>query len=254
MVRAGAMEDPKPDAIFALHVVSGMPTGVIGLRPAGMLASSDLLRIEVIGRATHGSSPWAGVDPIVAASQVVLSLQTVVSRQTDLTQSPVVVTIGSIQGGNRSNIIPDKVVMEGTIRTHDAAVQARVHDRVREVAKAAAQTQGAEAQVSIFSGGYPVTYNDPPLTEWALTSLRRSTGEEKVRIIPPQMGSEDFSVFTRSAPGVYFFLGVTLPGDGGIFGRAAANHSGKFMVHEPALRTGVKALATLTVDFLERGK
>jgi amidohydrolase len=257
MVRDGAMQNPKPDAVFGLHVTSRLHVGSVGLRSAGMMASSDTFRIEVKGSSTHGAQPWGGVDPIVAAAQVVMALQTVPSRQVDITRSPVVVTVGSIHGGNRSNIIPDSVLMEGTIRTHDEEVRARVHERVKAVAEAAAKTAGAEAVVSIRRG-YNVVFNDPPLTDWAMSTLRRASGDAgKVITIAPIMGAEDFSVLAREAPGVFFFLGVTPPSQalGSALGKGPApGHSPRFFIDEAGLKLGVRALSYLAIDFLNRGK
>jgi amidohydrolase len=252
MIDEGAMENPKPGAIFGLHASPAMRIGNIALRPAGMLASSDGLRIEIVGRGGHGGSPWHSVDPIVVAAQVVLSLQTITSRQVDLTKSPAVVTIGSIQGGNRGNIIPDNVVMEGTIRSFDDGVRRRLHDRIKETAELVAKSAGAEAKVSI-GRGYPVTYNDPPLTEWSNVTLRRIAGAESVHVAPQVTGAEDFSLFTRAAPGVFFFLGVT-PADKDP-AQMAPNHSPRFFLDEAGLKLGVRALAHLAVDYLEgRGR
>jgi amidohydrolase len=256
MMRDGAMQNPKPDAIFGLHVTSGLKVGDIALRPAGLLASSDGLRIEIKGSQTHGAMPWGGVDPIVAAAQVIMALQTIPSRRVDITRSPVVVTIGSIHGGNRGNIIPDAVVMEGTIRAHDEEVRVKVHEKVKEVTQATARAAGAEAQVWI-GHGYPVTYNNPPLTEWANTVLRRVAGAERVLESPPVMGAEDFSVLAREVPGVFFFLGVTpadkRPSAAGM-GGAAPNHSPRFFIDESGLKLGVRALTHLAVDYLGRAK
>jgi amidohydrolase len=256
MIRDGAMRDPKPDAIFGLHVTSGLKVGDIAIRPGGMLASSDGLHIEIKGSQTHGAVPWGGVDPIVAAAQVIMALQTIPSRQIDVTRSPVVVTIGSIHGGNRGNIIPETVVMEGTIRTHDEAIRSKVHEKVKDVAEAVARAAGAEAKVRI-GRGYPVTANDPPLTAWAQASLRRAAGPAHVHEARPTMGAEDFSLLAHETPGVFFFLGITppdkRPGVTGL-GGAAPNHSPRFFVDEAGLRTGVRALSYLAVDFLERKK
>jgi amidohydrolase len=249
MLREGAMADPKPDAIFGLHVTSGINIGNISLRPAGLMASSDGLHIEIKGSQTHGAMPWVGVDPIVAAAQVIMALQTIPSRHIDVTRSPVVVTIGSIHGGNRGNIIPDKVVMEGTIRAHDEAIRTRLHEKVKEVAELTARAAGAEATVRI-ARGYPVTYNDPSLTTWASATLRRVAGDDKTHESRPVMGAEDFSLLTKEAPGVFFFLGVT-PADKRP-ATAAPNHSPRFFVDESGLKLGVRALSRLAVGFLVR--
>src|SRR5690606_23943812 len=180
--------------------------GQIAYRPGGLMAASDNLRIVVHGRQTHGAQPWAGVDPIVVASQVVLGLQTVVSRQADLTRAGAVVTIGSIQGGVRHNIIPDSVVMTGTIRTLDPQMQQRIHEAVRRTATKIAESAGATATVEI-EPIVPVTYNDPALTEMMVPTLRRVAGEGNVMIAPATTTAEDFSYFQKEIPGLYFFLG-----------------------------------------------
>jgi amidohydrolase len=256
MVRDGAMQDPKPGAVFGLHVTSAMKVGDIALRPAGLMASADGLRIEIKGSQTHGSMPWAGIDPIVTAAQVILALQTIPSRRIDVTRSPAVVSIGSIHGGNRGNIIPETVLMEGTIRAHDEEIRTQVHEKVKAVAETTARAFGAEATVSI-SRDYPVTFNDPSLTAWATAILRRVAGAGRVHESPPVMGSEDFSVLAREAPGVFFFLGVTpaekRPSATGM-GGAAPNHSPRFFVDEAGLKPGVRALSHLAIDYLERQK
>lgn len=243
MIREGALSDPAPEAIFGLHVWP-TPVGTLSVRPQGAMAASDGLYIKVVGRQTHGALPWGGVDPIVVASQVVLGLQTVISRQTDLTKAPAVVTVGSIHGGVRGNIIPDSVVMVGTIRTFDDAMQDEVHERVRRTAEQIAAASGAEAVVRINKGN-PVTFNDADLTRWALPTLERAAGADAVWESVPITGAEDFSLFQKEIPGVYFFLGVTPEGRAPV-----PNHSPLFFADEAALPVGVKALAGLAVDYL----
>lgn len=243
MIREGALADPAPEAIFGLHVWP-TPVGTLSVRPQGAMAASDGLYIKVVGRQTHGALPWGGVDPIVVASQVVLGLQTVISRQTDLTKAPAVVTLGSINGGVRGNIIPDSVVMVGTIRTFDDAMQDEVHERVRRTAEQIAAASGAEAVVRINKGN-PVTFNDADLTRWALPTLERAAGADAVLESAPITGAEDFSLFQKEIPGVYFFLGITPEGRAPV-----PNHSPLFYADEAALPVGVRALAGLAVDFL----
>lgn len=174
MIREGALENPRPDAIFGLHVFPG-PVGEISCRPGGIMASADTLKITVHGRQSHGALPWAGVDPIVVASQIILGLQTITSRQTDLTRSPAVITIGSLHGGVRNNIIPDSVEMEGTVRVFDDEIQNSIHEKIRRTANMIAGSAGASAEVDIRRI-VPVTYNDPELTERMLPTLRRVAG------------------------------------------------------------------------------
>ncbi len=250
MVEQGAMENPRPHAVFGLHVTSMLQVNTIGYRPGPTLASADSLRITVDGRQTHGAMPWRGVDPIVTAAQVVLGLQTVVSRQIDLTHEPAVVTIGSIKGGVRENIIPDSVEMKGTIRTFDEAMRDDIHERVTTLAEAISRGSRAGCKVCITKR-YPVTVNDPALTAAMLPTLQRVAGAEQVLLAPKVMGSEDFSFFQRVSPGLFIFLGgVPLGTDPR---SAAPNHSPRFFVDEACLLLGVRALANLACDYLESG-
>jgi amidohydrolase len=250
MIEEGALANPKPQAIFGLHVTSRLPLGVIGYRPGPTMASADNLSITVHGRQTHGAMPWLGVDPIVTAAQVVLGLQTVVSRQVDLTREPAVVTIGTIRGGVRENIIPDSVEMRGTIRTFDEAMRDDIHERVTYLAEAISRGSRAGCTVCIRKN-YPVTVNHPHLTEAMLPTLRRTAGAEHVVLVPKITGSEDFSFFQQLVPGLFFFVGVTPPGTDPA--TAAPNHSPRFQVDERSLLLGVRALAQLACDFLESG-
>ena len=250
MVEQGAMENPRPHAVFGLHVTSRLPCGVIGYRPGPAMASADALEIIVNGRQTHGAMPWYGVDPIVTSAQVVLGLQTIVSRQVDLTQEPAVVTIGSIKGGVRGNIIPDSVRMEGTIRSFDEGMRDDIHERVTYLAEAIARGSRATCTVCIRKH-YPVTVNDPALTAIMLPTLQRTAGAANVQLVPKVMGSEDFSFFQRVSPGLFIFLGVVPAGTNPL--TAAPNHSPRFFIDESSLVTGVRALAHLACDFLESG-
>src|SRR6266550_2892852 len=248
MIEEGALDEPKPSAIFGLHVFP-YPAGEIRYRPAGAMASSDVLRIVVRGRQTHGAQPWAGIDPIVVASQIVVGLQTITSRQVDVTAAPAIVTIGAINGGVRYNIIPDSVVMIGTIRTFDPVMRIDIHQRVRRTAESIAQSAGASALVVIDTAA-PVTYNDPALTDWLLPTLRTVAGANHVALGPPITAAEDFSRYQQRIPGVFFFLGITPPGTDPA--KVAPNHSPRFYVDETALPVGVRAMAHLAVDYLSR--
>jgi amidohydrolase len=246
MIAEGALDDPKPSAIFGLHVFP-YPAGQIRYRAGGTMASSDALRIVVRGRQTHGAQPWSGIDPVVVASQIVMGLQTITSRQVDITAAPAIVTIGAINGGVRFNIIPDSVVMIGTIRAFDPAMRRDIHTRVRRTAESIAQSTGAAALVTIDSGP-PVTYNDPALTERMAPTLRRVAGAGNVGSAEAKTTAEDFSRYQEKIPGLFFFLGITPPGTDP---RAAApNHSPRFFVDEAALPVGVRALAHLAVDYM----
>jgi amidohydrolase len=248
MIEQGALEQPTPQAIFGLHVTSRLPLGMIGYRPGPTMASADNLKITVLGRQTHGAMPWFGVDPIVTAAQVVLGLQTIVSRTVDLTQEPAVVTIGAIKGGLRENIIPDSVEMRGTIRSFDEAMRDDIHERVTTLAQAISRGSRAGCEVCIRKN-YPVTINDPALTEAVLPTLQRVAGAEHLMLVTKVMGSEDFSFFQRLVPGLFFFVGVTPEGTAPA--SAAPNHSPRFFIDERSLVLGVRALAHLACDFLE---
>lgn len=252
MVAEGALANPEVDAVFGLHVFSTLPTGVIGYRAGGLMAASDQMRIVVRGSQTHGAMPWAGVDPIVVSSQVVTALQTIVSRQVDVTLAPAVVTVGLMRGGTRFNIVPDSVVMEGTIRTFDPAMQREIHERVRRTAQKVAEASGATAEVTIAESGNPVTYNDPALTERMLPTLRRTAGEGKVVVAQQTTTAEDFSHYQKQVPGLFLFLGVVPEGKEPK--TAAPNHSPRFEVDEAALPTGVKTLVGLATDYLAGGR
>ena len=247
MIAEGALEKPTPRAIFGLHVTSRQATGTIGYRPGPTMASSDKLKITVHGSQTHGAAPWLGVDPIVTAAQVVLGLQTVVSRTIDLTQEPAVVTIGMIRGGVRENIIPDSVEMRGTIRTFNEEMRDDIHERVTTLAEAVSRGSRAGCKVCIDKN-YPVTVNDPVLTATMLPTLQRVAGAG-LNLVPKVTGSEDFSFFQRVVPGLFIFLGVTPPGADPK--KAAPNHSPRFYVDESGLLLGVRALAHLACDYLE---
>lgn len=247
MLKEGAFADPRPDVVFGLHAMPQAEAGFIGYRAGGALASSDGLRITVRGKQTHAAMPWQGVDPITVSSQIILALQTITSRQLNATVAPAVISIGSIHGGVRGNIIPDEVELWGTIRTLDPEMQKDVHERVRRTATAIAESAGATAEVEIDLG-YPVTYNDPALVSRMAPSLERALEPGKLLPVPPILGAEDFSYFAQEVPGFFFFLGVRTPGAPPE--SAAANHSPHFFAHEDALPVGVRALTFLAVDYL----
>ena len=249
MVKEGAFDDPKPDAVFGLHVWGAGNVGRISYRAGGMMASSDVLRITVRGKQTHGAVPWGGVDPIVVGSQIVLGLQTIASRQLDVTKTPSIITIGSMHGGVRYHIIPDEVQLEGTIRTFDAGVQQEMHRRIKLTAESIAASAGATANV-VITPLYPVTVNDPSLTERMVPTLRRVAGADNVSEQPLVTAAEDFSFFANRSPGLFVFLGATRNGVDPA--TAPANHSPLFDVDEGVLPLGVRTLANLAVDFLSQ--
>ncbi|HEY2977927.1 MAG TPA: amidohydrolase [Burkholderiaceae bacterium] len=248
MIQEGTLQDPAPQAIFGLHVTSRQGVGYLGYRPGPTMASSDRFSITVHGRQTHGAAPWLGVDPIVTSAQVILGLQTVVSRGVDIAREPAVVTVGMIKGGVRENIIPDSVEMRGTIRTFDEGMRDDVHERVTTLAEAVSRGSRAGCTVCIEKN-YPVTVNDPALTQAMVPTLQRVAGADKVQLVAKVTGSEDFSYFQKLVPGLFFFVGATRPEVDPA--KAPANHSPRFHVDERALLLGVRSLAHLAYDFLE---
>jgi len=247
MIQEGVLDDPKPEVIFGLHVSPLYRVGTIACRSGAAMASEDGLRIVVRGRQTHGASPWGGVDPIVTASQIVLALQTIISRQVDLPEAPAIITIGSIHGGVRSNIIPDEVEMVGTIRTFLPEMRSDIHERIRRTATLIAQSSGASADVAITEG-YPVTFNDPNLTERMLPVLGAVVGQSNTVTVPLVTGAEDFSYYEQQIPGLFFFLGVT-PQNADPK-EAPTCHSPHFCPDESALAIGVRALTHLTIAYM----
>lgn len=246
MTLEGVLENPKVDAVFGLHVFP-LPAGTITYRSGPLMASADTFLIKIQGRQTHGAVPWGGIDPIVIGSQVVMALQTIVSRSVNITEAPAVVTVGRFTGGNRSNIVPDSVELEGTIRAFNENVRKDIQKRIRDIATNFAQSAGGSATVE-FGLGYPVTINDPALTERMVPTLRRVIGAENVRVGPLTGTAEDFSYFQQKVPGLFMFLGVT-PRDQD-HTKVAQNHSPLFFADESALPVGVKVMTSLAVDYL----
>jgi amidohydrolase len=249
MIREGVLNDPDVDAIFGLHISQGDAVAQASYRPRGAMASAQSFEIRVQGRQTHGAQPWAGVDPIVVGAHIVTALQTIVSRQLELTRAPAVITVGTFQAGVRSNIIPDTATLTGTIRTFDPDMRAVIHERIRRIASSVAESMGASAEVDI-DPGVPVTYNDEALTEAMLPTLRDVYGAANVRLGEPITGAEDFSFFQEQVPGLFFFIGgrpADVPAE-----RAIPNHSPLFYVDEGALVPGVEAMSRLAFDYLSR--
>ncbi len=244
MLREGAFENPRPEVVFGLHVWPNR-VGEISYLPGPFMASSDAMHIKVTGRQTHGAVPWGGVDPIVVASQIVLGLQTIASRQLDVTATPSIITIGTFHGGVRSNIIPDEVELSGTIRTFLPEVRQDIERRIRHTVEHIAASAGATAEVQI-NYGYPVTVNDPELTMQMLPSLERVS--DSVKQTAKITGAEDFSYFANEVPGLFIFLGVAPP-DADL-ATVPRNHSPYFFADEAALLTGVRALASLAIDYM----
>jgi amidohydrolase len=251
MIKEGALEDPKPQAIFGLHVTSGLNTGKIAYRSGPAMAGADTFRITVKGQQTHGAMPWRGVDPIVVGAQIVLALQTIQSRQVDVTKAPSVLTIGAFNGGNRQNIIPDTVEMQGTLRTFDLEMRNFIMRRVGETAAAIAQSSGAEALVEWRADGYMPLVNHTGLTQHMLPTLRRVVGADNVVEGRHVMASEDFSFFAKEVPALYFNVGITPP-DTPAF-KAAPNHSPRFRIDEAGMLVGLRSLVHVSFDYLSGG-
>ncbi len=253
MVKEGVLKNPDVDVIFGLHIAAGTDVGRITYKPGGTMAAADRFVIKIKGKQAHGSTPWSSVDPIVTAAQVINGLQTVVSRQTELTKEAAVVSVGMIRGGVRNNIIPEEVEMIGTIRTLDTEMQEKVHNDIKRTAIKIAESQGATAEVDIQIG-YPVTYNDPGLTLKMLPSLEKAAGKDNVDLVNAITGAEDFSFFQKEVPGLYFFVGgrpLKQPEGDIILG---GHHTPDFYINESGLIVGVKAMLNLTLDYMTSAK
>ncbi len=253
MVKQGVLENPKVEVIFGLHINSQTPVGDLTYRPGGTMAAVNDMRITVTGKQAHGAYPWSSVDPVVVAAQIITSLQTIVSRNLNVTENPGVVTIGSIQGGVRSNIIPEKVEMLGTVRNFSAADEKMFIDRIKTIATKTAEAAGAKAEVLIpYSAHYPVTFNDIALTEKMLPSLQSTAGAANVKLKPPVTGAEDFSFYQEKVPGLFYFLGAMPKGNDPL--KTPSHHTPDFYLDESSFNLGVKSLVNLTLDYMAMKK
>jgi amidohydrolase len=251
VIKEGALENPKVDAIFGLHVRAMTPLGKIEYKPLGFMAASDWFTIKVYGRQSHGAAPWLGVDPIVVSAQIINSLQTIVSRQLQLTKEAAVVSVGRINAGVRENIIPETLEMSGTIRTFDREMQKQVHEKIKLIATNIAESAGARAEVTIDSKT-PVTYNDAVLSELAAKSLERAAGAGNVSRINPDTGAEDFAYYQQKIPGFFFFVGACPPDIDPA--KAPSHHTPDFMMDEKSMLIGMKSLVNITFDYLNANK
>lgn len=246
MIKEGVMDNPKVDAIFGIHINSQTEIGKIKYKSGATMASSDWFTIKVKGRQSHGSQPWSGIDPIVVSAQIINGLQTIVSRQENLTKAPVVITVGKISSGVRSNIIPEEAMMEGTIRTLDQAMQKDVHERIRTTATKIAEASGATVEVNIDTKTL-VTYNNPDLVKQMLPSLELAAGKGNVLESEWTTGAEDFSFFAEKAPAFFFFLGGMPKGQDP--NKTPAHHTPDFFIDDSQLDVGVKAFCNLVFDY-----
>lgn len=249
MLKEGIFKENKPDVVFGLHV-NPAPDGVIAYREGPTMAAADSWKIIVTGKQAHGSAPWAGVDPIMISSQIVSAFNTIVSRKLDIRNLPAVISVGSVHGGVRSNIIPNEVVMEGTVRTYDPKMREKIITEMTNLAKSTAEMNGGSAEVIIPNGSnYPVTINDPDLTARVLPILKNVVASKEYLVRTDRStGAEDFSYYAQEVPGFFFFLGVTEEGKD--WTKVAGNHSPYFEVSDASLDTGVKAFVHLTSGFL----
>ncbi len=251
MVREGVLERYRPEAVFGLHVFANMPVGMIGYRGGPLMAASDSYRIVVRGRQTHGARPWGGIDPIVVSAQIVNALQTVVSRQTDITANPAVVTVGAIKGGIRHNIVPDEVELIGTIRTFETLQRADILKSIERIVVNTAEASGATATFEVNPGSNPVVRNDPDLTRRVVPTLERVAGEGNVRTVPLVTGAEDFAYYAEKVPSFFYFVGVTPRGQNPL--TVASNHSPLFYVDEAGIPVAARSLAHIAIDYLQQG-
>ena len=251
MVKEGVLKNPDVDVIFGLHIWSTMETGKIGYKPEGTMAAANSYTIKVKGKQTHGSRPWGGIDPIVTSAMIINGLQTTVSRQAELTKDPAVVTVGAIHGGVRNNIIPEEVEMIGTIRTFDPEMREKIFNDIERTATMIASSQGAIAEVTI-NKGYPVTYNDPELTELMVPTLEFTAGKENVILNKAITGAEDFSFYQKEIPGLFFFLGGMPKGMDA--NEAYPHHTPDFFVTDDSMILGIRTFCNLVIDYPEKAE
>lgn len=247
MVKEGVMDNPKVDVVFGLHIQSSVEVGKIQYKPGSFMAASDWFHIVVKGKGSHGSQPWLGIDPIAISAQIIQGLQHIVSRQSELTKAPVVITVGKIHSGVRNNIIPEECVLDGTIRTLDSKMQQDVHERIKHTASTIAEAGGATADVSITTKTL-VTYNTPELVKQMLPSLQSAAGPENVSERDWVTGAEDFSYYGTKAPSFFFYLGGMPKGNDPK--KAPPHHTAEFFVDDAGMKTGIKAFCHLVLDFM----
>ncbi len=253
MVKEGVMENPRVDVVFGLHIKSEIEVGNLRYRPGGTMAAVNDMQIIVKGKSSHGADPWFSIDPIVVSAQIITNLQTIISRNLNVTENPGVVTIGAIKGGNRSNIVPESVEMLGTIRALSREDERMIIERIRQIATKTAEAAGAVAEVKIpYSNHYPVTFNDSALTFKMLPTLQASAGATNVALVPAATIAEDFSFYQEKVPGLFFFLGGMPKGQDKA--KAPSHHTPDFFIDESGLTLGVKTLCNLALDYMASAK
>ena len=246
MLKEGLFAKHKPAAVFGMHIGIGQPGGQFAVRAGPMMAAADRFLITVKGKQTHGARPWDGVDPVVVAAQIVMGLQTIVSRQVDVTKAPSIISVGRITGGIRNNVIPDKVELEGTIRSFDPAMRTQIHKAMERTARSIAASAGAAVDFEIDDGPPPVI-NDPNLVKMMRPVLERVSGKPVIEVTP-QTVAEDFAEYGKYAPSIFVFLG-NWP-EGVDPATKPTNHSPLFDVYEPWMERGVEAFGDMVVDYL----
>ena len=251
MVKEGVLKNPDVDVVFGLHISAGLDIDKVSYKPGGAMAAVDPFKIVIHGKQAHGAYPWKSVDPIVTAAQMVMSLQTIVSREIKLIDDAAVVTVGSIHGGNRSNIIPREVELVGTIRTLDKKAREHVYEAMERKVKGIADSMGAEAELTLpLDYSYPITYNDPELTMQMLPTLQRTAGEDGAVLAKAVTGAEDFSFYQEQVPGLFLWVGgkpLDVPE-----ADAPAHHTPEFYVDDKGMKLGVKLLTNMTLDYMHQ--
>jgi len=248
MVKEGVLKNPDVDVIFGLHISSDTEVGKLEYRPKGIMAASQKFKVKILGKQTHGSTPWTGKDPIFIATQIIMGLNAIISRDTELTKEAAVISVGLIRGGVRYNIIPEEVELIGTIRTLDYDMQKKLNELMEFRVKAIAESYGATAEINIDKG-LPITYNDPELTAEMLPSLEKTAGKDNVVLINAITGAEDFSFYQKEVPGLFYFLGGKSPEIE--LDQVTPHHTPDFIIDESGLLLGVKSMVNLTLDYME---
>jgi amidohydrolase len=251
MVKEGVLKNPDVDVIFGLHISSAQDVGTVRYKEEGIMAAVDPYRIVIKGKQSHGAYPWLSADPIVSAAQMIMGLQTIVSREVELIDSAAVVSVGMIKGGNRSNIIPSEVELVGTIRSLNPEIRKHIHEAVHRKATNIAESMNTTAEVTLpLDYQYPITYNDPSLMQQMLPTLKSTAGDENTVLTKAVTGAEDFSFFQEKVPGLYLFVGgksLDVP-----VSEAPGHHTPEFEIDESGMKLGVELLSNLTFDYMHQ--
>ena len=247
MIKEGVLKNPDVDAIFGLHISSLLPMNKVYYKPKGFFASSSRFTVKVLGSQTHGGTPWLGIDPIIITAQIINSIQTIISRESELTKEPAVISFGKVEGGNRFNIIPSEVNLTGTIRSLDYGMRDYIKKRIIELSEGIATSYGGKAIVEIEDGA-DITYNDPYMMDKMLPSLRSSAGNENVILSNAKTIAEDYAYYLNEIPGFLFELGGYNTNE---LRKAPSHHTPDFFIDDSAMLLGVKVMTNLALDFLK---